>query len=84
MNRLEDSFQLWKQVIENKLLAHVNIVLFLNKCDLLQKKLESGVRLNHHMPSYKHPNDYKTVSQCAFRFGWVLGLCADGCFSRMR
>ena len=40
VNRLEDSFQLWKSVIESKLLAHVNIVLFLNKCDLLKKKLE--------------------------------------------
>lgn len=36
INRLEDSFILWKQVISNKLLADVNIVLFLNKCDLLK------------------------------------------------
>ena len=64
MNRLEDSVGLWKSVIENKVLAHVNIVLFLNKCDLLKKKLESGVRLNHYMPSYNRPNDYETVSQC--------------------
>ncbi|RDX44290.1 G-alpha-domain-containing protein [Lentinus brumalis] len=63
VNRLEDSFQLWKSVIESRLLAHVNIVLFLNKCDLLKKKLESGVRLAHHMPSYNRPNDYETVSQ---------------------
>ncbi len=66
VNRLEDSFQLWKSVIESRLLAHVNIVLFLNKCDLLKKKLESGVRLAHHMPSYNRPNDYETVSQCAY------------------
>ena len=64
VNRLEDSFMLWKSVIESKLLQNVNIVLFLNKCDLLKKKLESGVRLNHYMPSYNRPNDYKTVSQC--------------------
>lgn len=64
MNRLEDSFLLWKSVIENKLLARVNIVLFLNKCDLLKKKLESGVRLHHYMPSFNRPNDYETVSQC--------------------
>ena len=65
VNRLEDSFMLWKSVIESKLLAHVNIILFLNKCDLLRKKLESGVRLNHYMPTYNRPNDYDTVSQCA-------------------
>ncbi|KAI0370109.1 G-alpha-domain-containing protein [Pilatotrama ljubarskyi] len=70
VNRLEDSFILWKQVVENKLLAHVNIVLFLNKVDLLKKKLESGVRLVHHMPSYNQPNDYKSVSQYfRYRFG---------------
>ncbi len=65
VNRLEDSFMLWKAVIESKLLAHVNIILFLNKCDLLKKKLGSGVRLNHYMPSYNRPNDYETVRQCA-------------------
>ncbi|KAH9923126.1 G-alpha-domain-containing protein [Epithele typhae] len=64
VNRLHDSFTLWKYVIENKLLAHVNIVLFLNKCDLLKKKLQSGVRLSRHMPSYEdRPNDYDSVSQ---------------------
>ncbi|KAI8980601.1 G-alpha-domain-containing protein [Trametes punicea] len=62
VNRLEDSFHLWKSVIENKLLAHVNIVLFLNKCDLLKKKLESGVRLSNYISSYNRPNDYETVS----------------------
>ncbi|CDO77298.1 hypothetical protein BN946_scf184753.g48 [Trametes cinnabarina] len=62
VNRLEDSFHLWKSVIENKLLAHVNIVLFLNKCDLLRKKLESGVRLRNYIADYNRPNDYETVS----------------------
>jgi len=36
VNRVEDSLQLWQAVVSNKLLAKVNIVLFLNKCDLLQ------------------------------------------------
>lgn len=36
MNRLEDSLLLWKSVVSNKLLAHVSIILFLNKVDLLQ------------------------------------------------
>lgn len=39
MNRLEDSLILWKQVVSNRLLGGVNIVLFLNKCDLLQVNL---------------------------------------------
>lgn len=36
VNRLEDSLLLWKSVVSNKLLAHVSIILFLNKVDLLQ------------------------------------------------
>lgn len=36
VNRLEDCLLLWITLISNKLLADVNIVLFLNKCDLLQ------------------------------------------------
>ncbi|RDB29275.1 Guanine nucleotide-binding protein alpha-4 subunit [Hypsizygus marmoreus] len=64
VNRLEDSLLLWKAVVSNKLLANVNIVLFLNKCDLLQAKLEAGVRLNQHMVSYgDRPNDYESVSK---------------------
>ncbi|KZT02234.1 G-alpha-domain-containing protein [Laetiporus sulphureus 93-53] len=64
VNRLEDSFELWKLVVSNPLLSTVNIILFLNKCDLLKKKLENGVRLNQHMPSYKdRPNDYDSVSK---------------------
>ena len=67
VNRLEDSFMLWKSVVENKLLQNVDIVLLLTKCDPLKTKLESGVRLNDYMPSYNRANDYETVSRCASR-----------------
>ncbi|TFK17014.1 G-alpha-domain-containing protein [Coprinopsis marcescibilis] len=64
VNRLEDSLLLWKSVVSNKLLVNVSIVLFLNKCDLLQAKLDAGVRLNQHMVSYgDRPNDYDSVSK---------------------
>ena len=36
INRLEDSFQLWQAVVSNPILQKVNIILFLNKCDLLK------------------------------------------------
>ena len=39
VNRMEDSLLLCKSVVSNKLLGHVNLVLFLNKCDLLQVSL---------------------------------------------
>ncbi|THH13683.1 hypothetical protein EW146_g6570 [Bondarzewia mesenterica] len=64
VNRLEDSLLLWRSVVSNKLLSHVNIILFLNKCDLLQAKLDAGVQLNQHLLSYgDRPNDYESVSK---------------------
>lgn len=40
----EDSVLLWKAVCSNKLLANVDLVLFLNKCDILELKLKSGIK----------------------------------------
>ncbi|KAG1848508.1 guanine nucleotide binding protein, alpha subunit [Suillus subalutaceus] len=73
VNRLEDSLLLWRSVVSNKLLAHVSIILFLNKVDLLQAKLKSGVRLSHHMPRYgDRPNDYENVSSYFYnKFGSI-------------
>ena len=34
VNRLEDSYALWKMICSNKLLYKAQIILFLNKCDL--------------------------------------------------
>jgi len=60
----EDSMLLWRGVVSHKLLAGVSIILFLNKCDLLRAKLEAGVLLNYHMPSYgSRQNDYDSVSK---------------------
>ena len=67
MNRLEDSVLLWKMVCANKLLAGVELVLFLNKCDMLEKKLRAGVRLAKYVKSFQErSNDSETVQKCAF------------------
>jgi len=64
VNRLEDSVLLWKGLCQNKLLAKVDLVLFLNKCDILQRKLETGVRLARYVKSYDdRPNDMDTASK---------------------
>ncbi|TFY54430.1 hypothetical protein EVG20_g9707 [Dentipellis fragilis] len=64
VNRLEDSVLLWKAVCSNKLLAHVDLVLFLNKCDLLARKLAGGVRLSRYVRSYAdRENDVETASK---------------------
>ncbi|KIY47327.1 G-alpha-domain-containing protein [Fistulina hepatica ATCC 64428] len=52
VNRLEDSVLLWKAVCLNKLLANVDLVLFLNKCDILEAKLRSGIQLAKYVRSY--------------------------------
>ncbi|KDR75300.1 hypothetical protein GALMADRAFT_69553 [Galerina marginata CBS 339.88] len=60
--RLEDTFNLWKTICSSRLLDQVQIILFLNKTDLLQKKLEQGIRLQKYIPEYDKANDYETVS----------------------
>ncbi|EPQ53703.1 guanine nucleotide binding protein alpha subunit [Gloeophyllum trabeum ATCC 11539] len=64
VNRLEDSVLLWKAICSNKLLANVELVLFLNKCDILDQKLKSGVRLAKYVRSFgDRPNDLETASK---------------------
>ncbi|KAJ7484350.1 guanine nucleotide binding protein, alpha subunit [Mycena latifolia] len=64
VNRLEDSVLLWKAVCTNKLLASVDLVLFLNKCDILARKLASGVRLARYVRSYGgRENTFEGVSE---------------------
>ncbi|KAF8156817.1 guanine nucleotide binding protein, alpha subunit [Crassisporium funariophilum] len=64
INRLEDSVLLWKAVCSSKLLASVDLVLFLNKCDLLERKLKSGIRLAKYVRSYgDRENDLDSVSK---------------------
>ncbi|KAJ7015783.1 guanine nucleotide-binding protein alpha-4 subunit, partial [Mycena alexandri] len=63
-DKTEDSVLLWKAVCSNKLLAGVDLVLFLNKCDIFGKKLEGGVRLVRYVRSYAdRENTFEAVSQ---------------------
>ncbi|KAI9062249.1 G-alpha-domain-containing protein [Trametes sanguinea] len=64
VNRLEDSVLLWKEVCSNKLLAKVDLVLFLNKCDILASKLKSGIRLAKYVRSFgDRPNEPEVVEK---------------------
>lgn len=63
MNRLQDSVQLWKEVVANELLKDTNIILFLNKIDIFRAKLKSGVRFNDYVTSYSdRPNTFESIS----------------------
>lgn len=64
VNRLEDSIYLWKEVCSNPLLARANIILFLNKMDILQKTLAAGIKVSTYVPSYGNtPNDVENVTK---------------------
>ncbi|KAF9054114.1 guanine nucleotide binding protein, alpha subunit [Panaeolus papilionaceus] len=64
VNRLEDSYLLWRSVCSCKLLARTQIILFLNKCDLLQAKLQRGVRIRDSVPSFgDRKNDLTTATR---------------------
>ncbi|KAF7365487.1 putative G protein alpha chain [Mycena venus] len=62
VNRLEDSLNRWKALCSNKLLASVHFILFLNKADILNSKLQSGVQFNSYLRSYgNRPNKLNEV-----------------------
>ncbi|OCH86520.1 G-alpha-domain-containing protein [Obba rivulosa] len=64
VNRLQDSMLLWKAVCSSKLLRKVQLILFLNKCDLLRAKLARGVRLVDYVSSYgDRPNDTRNAAK---------------------
>lgn len=45
------------------------MILFLNKCDLLKRKLKSGVMVKDYLPSYgDRANDPSTVTKCLCSF----------------
>ncbi|KAJ7666645.1 guanine nucleotide binding protein, alpha subunit [Mycena polygramma] len=63
VNRLEDSFLLWKIVVSSPLLKNTGLILFLNKCDLLKAKLAAGIKFNDYVLSYGNkPNDFENTS----------------------
>jgi guanine nucleotide-binding protein alpha-1 subunit len=40
---------------------------FMNKCDILQRKIESGIKVNKYMTSYgSRENSVEVFSKCAF------------------
>ncbi|KAG8755236.1 hypothetical protein FRC14_004237 [Serendipita sp. 396] len=61
INRLEDSLLLWRDISSSPLLTSVHLILFLNKVDLLQKKLEQGIEFGSYFKHYAGGNDVEAV-----------------------
>ncbi|KAI0688033.1 G-protein alpha subunit [Cytidiella melzeri] len=78
VNCMLDSFELWKQVCNSKLLANATFILFLNKMDLLQKKLDAGVQFSSYVSLYKgQPNDAESIAlYCKRKFHAVHKHCS--------
>jgi hypothetical protein len=61
VNRLQDSLILWDAICTSPLLLRTTFILFLNKCDLLRKKMKTGIKVKDYLTSYgDRPNDAKT------------------------
>ncbi|KAJ3849765.1 guanine nucleotide binding protein, alpha subunit, partial [Lentinula lateritia] len=74
VNRLEDSVSLWASIVANKILQRTDLILFLNKCDLMAAKLASGIKLKDYVVSYgNRPNDFdSTTNYLRKKFAGIL------------
>ncbi|KAJ7628197.1 guanine nucleotide binding protein, alpha subunit [Mycena polygramma] len=64
VNRLADSVELWTRICSNKILEKTTLIVFLNKVDILQAKLASGIRFADYVGSYgRRPNDFDSASR---------------------
>ncbi|KAJ3513146.1 hypothetical protein NLJ89_g3115 [Agrocybe chaxingu] len=64
VNRLTDSLRLWQMICSNKVLSNIEFVLFLNKLDILDSKLKSGIQFSSFVTSYVNkPNETKPVAK---------------------
>ena len=69
VNRFEDSILLWTAICSSPLLVKTQLVLFLNKCDLLRRKLKRGVKVKQYLPSFgDRENDLTHVIKCTHTF----------------
>ncbi|KAF8923771.1 guanine nucleotide-binding protein subunit alpha, partial [Dissophora ornata] len=75
LNRLQECLILFNQIANHKLFTLTSMILFLNKIDIFQRKLDSGSLVSKHFPEYRGPNDYySTTVFFQYRF---LQQCKD-------
>ncbi|KAF9404540.1 guanine nucleotide-binding protein subunit alpha [Podila epigama] len=75
LNRLQECMSLFNSIANHKLFEMTSFILFLNKIDVFQRKLESGSLLSDHFPEYVGPNDY--ASTTTFIQNHFLQQCKD-------
>ncbi|TFK41558.1 guanine nucleotide binding protein, alpha subunit [Crucibulum laeve] len=67
VNRLSDSISIWEEICKNKVLKQVEFVLFLNKCDIFESKIKSGVQFAQYHPAYTGKNEPESIAHYILR-----------------
>ncbi|KAJ7641830.1 G-protein alpha subunit [Roridomyces roridus] len=63
-NRVQDSLELWREIVGNPLLAKTAFILLFNKKDILQAHINAGVVVKKYVPSYgERANDVPSVTK---------------------
>lgn len=58
---------IWKILCTSKLLEKTTLILFLNKMDILKRKLRDGIMVNKYVEGYgNRPNEFTEVYRCKF------------------
>ncbi|KAJ7860250.1 G-protein alpha subunit [Mycena olivaceomarginata] len=58
VNRVQDSLELWREIVGNPLLAKTAFILLFNKKDVLQAHIAAGVPVKKYVPGFgDRPND---------------------------
>ncbi|KAF7325256.1 G-protein alpha subunit [Mycena venus] len=52
VNRVQESLELWREIVGNRLLAKTTLILLINKKDVLRKHIDAGMKVNKYVPSY--------------------------------
>jgi len=55
-NRMQESLQVWKEVVNDPILAETDVILLLNKVDLMREKIQF-IGLNNFFPEYNGGDD---------------------------
>ncbi|KAF9990098.1 guanine nucleotide-binding protein subunit alpha [Mortierella antarctica] len=61
-NRLQECMSLFNSIANHKLFEITSFILFLNKIDIFQRKLEAGSLVSTYFPEYRGPNDYANTT----------------------
>ncbi|KAJ7069115.1 G-protein alpha subunit [Mycena amicta] len=64
VNRVQDSLELWRDIVSNQLLAKAALILLFNKKDILTAHIKAGVEVKKYVPSFANrANDVASVTK---------------------